>query len=209
MDELASMAGVDPVAFRLTHLDDERGVAVLKAAVNKAGWTPRVPNSNKLSTGDIATGRGVAYVRYDGDRTYVALVADVEVNRKTGEIRVKKFTVAHDCGLVVNPDGVINQIEGQVIQTLSRTLHEEVSFTRSAITSVDWASYPILRFPEVPKIDVVLIDRPDQPAWGAGEPACSVVPSAVASAVFDAVGVRMRKVPFRQEDVLAGLKSVV
>jgi CO/xanthine dehydrogenase Mo-binding subunit len=156
----------------------------------------------------MATGRGVAYVRYDGDRTYVALGADVEVNRKTGKIKVTKFTVAHDCGLVVNPDGVINQIEGQVIQTLSRTLHEQVSFTRSAITSLDWASYPILQFPEVPKIDVVLIDRPDKPAWGAGEPACSVVPSAVASAVFDAVGVRMRTVPFRQEDVLAGLKAL-
>lgn len=209
MDELAFMAGVDPVAFRLTHLDDERGIAVLKAAVNKAGWATRVANSSNALAGDIASGRGVAYVRYDGDRTYVALVADVEVNRRTGEIRVKKFTVAHDCGLVVNPDGVVNQIEGQVIQTLSRTLYEEVSFTRSAITSVDWASYPILRFPEMPKIDVVLIDRPDKPAWGAGEPACSVVPSAVASAVFDAVGVRMRKVPFKQEDVLAGLKSVV
>jgi CO/xanthine dehydrogenase Mo-binding subunit len=208
MDELASIAGVDPVAFRLTHLDDERGVAVLRAAVNRAGWTARAPNSNHASTGEMATGRGVAYVRYDGDRTYVALVADVEVNRKTGKIKVTKFTVAHDCGLVVNPDGVINQIEGQVIQTLSRTLHEQVSFTRSAITSLDWASYPILQFPEVPKIDVVLIDRPDKPAWGAGEPACSVVPSAVASAVFDAVGVRMRTVPFRQEDVLAGLKAL-
>jgi CO/xanthine dehydrogenase Mo-binding subunit len=146
-------------------------------------------------------------VKYDGDRTYVAAVADVAVNRETGEVRVTKFTVAHDCGLVVNPDGVINQIEGQVVQTLSRTLHEEVKFTNSAVTSVDWNSYPILRFPEVPAIDVVLVNRPDKPAWGAGEPTVAVVPSAVAGAIYDAVGVRLRTVPFRPEDVLAALKS--
>ena len=146
-------------------------------------------------------------MRYDGDRTYVAAVAEVEVNRATGVVRVTKFTVAHDCGLVINPDGVINQIEGQVVQTISRTLYEEVTFTRSAITSVDWASYPILRFPQVPKIDVVLIDRPEKAAWGAGEPACAVVPSAIAGAIFDAVGVRLRNVPFKPEHIMAALKA--
>jgi nicotinate dehydrogenase subunit B len=137
----------------------------------------------------------------------VAAVADVTVNRDTGEVRVTKFTVAHDCGLVVNPDGVINQVEGQVVQTISRTLHEEITFTNSAVTSVDWNSYPILRFPEVPKIEVVLIDRPDKVAWGAGEPACAIVPSAIAGAIYDAVGVRLRTVPFKPEAVLAALKA--
>ncbi|MDB5854676.1 MAG: hypothetical protein JWR22_2717 [Herminiimonas sp.] len=206
MDEMAALSGVDPVELRLRHMTDERGIAVLRAAVRKAGWEPRTASSKRHS-GDIATGRGVAYVQYDGDRTYVAAVADVEVNRKTGEIRVTKFTIAHDCGLVINPDGVTNQIEGQVVQTLSRTLHEEVTFSRSAITSVDWASYQLLRFPEVPRIDVVLVDQPTKPAWGAGEPACAVVPSAVAGAVFDAVGVRLRAVPFRAAEVLAGIKA--
>jgi nicotinate dehydrogenase subunit B len=207
IDEMAVLAGTDPVEMRMQHLDDERGRAVLKAATEKAGWQPQVPFSKKTGSGDIATGRGVAYVRYDGDRTYVAAVADVEVNRKTGVVRVTKFTVAHDCGLIINPDGVINQIEGQIVQTVSRALHEEVTFTRSAITSLDWASYPILRFPEVPKIDVVLIDHPDKIAWGAGEPACAVVPSAIAGAIFDAVGVRLRSVPFKPEHIVAGLKA--
>jgi nicotinate dehydrogenase subunit B len=207
IDEMAALSGIDPVELRLRHMTDERGIAVLRAATRKAEWQPRTANLNRKESGDVATGRGVAYVQYDGDRTYVAAVADVEVNRKTGEIRVTKFTIAHDCGLVVNPDGVTNQIEGQVVQTLSRTLHEEVTFSRSAITSLDWASYQLLRFPEVPKIDVVLLDRPAKPAWGAGEPACAVVPSAVAGAVFDAVGVRLRAVPFRAADVLAGMKA--
>ena len=209
IDELAALAGFDPLELRLKHLDDGRGIAVLKAAAKKAGWKPQVPHASKAATNEIATGRGVAYVHYDGDRTYVAAVADVEVNRKTGQVRVTKFTIAHDCGLVVNPDGVINQIEGQVIQTLSRTLHEEVTFDRSSITSIDWATYPILRFPEMPKVDVILIDQQDKPAWGAGEPACSVVPSAVASAIFDAVGIRLRTVPFKPESVLAALKGAL
>ncbi|MBK4737283.1 xanthine dehydrogenase family protein molybdopterin-binding subunit [Noviherbaspirillum pedocola] len=207
IDEMAALAGIDPIELRLRHLDDARGIAVLKAAAAKAGWQSRAPGSQHKAVGDIATGRGVAYVRYDGDRTYVAAIADVEVNRKTGAIRLAKFTIAHDCGLVVNPDGVVNQIEGQVVQTLSRTLHEELGFSRSAITSLDWASYKLLRFPEVPKIDVVLLNQPDKPAWGAGEPACSVVPSAVAGAVYDAIGVRLRTVPFKAADVLAALNS--
>jgi nicotinate dehydrogenase subunit B len=207
MDEMAEQSGIDPVEMRLRHMTDERGMAVLRAAVKKAQWEPRAAVSKRSNSGEMATGRGVAYVQYDGDRTYVAAVADVAVNLKTGEIRVTKFTIAHDCGLVVNPDGVTNQIEGQVVQTLSRTLHEEVTFSRSAITSVDWASYRLLRFPEVPRIDVVLIDQPTRPAWGAGEPACAVVPSAVANAVFDAVGVRLRSVPFRPAEVLAGIKA--
>jgi CO/xanthine dehydrogenase Mo-binding subunit len=207
LDELAAQAGIDPIEMRLRHLDDARGVAVLKTVAARAGWQPRKAGAQHSVRGDIATGRGVAYVHYDGDRTYVAAVADVEVNRKTGEIRVVKFTIAHDCGLVVNPDGVRNQIEGQVVQTLSRTLHEELGFSRSGITSLDWQSYKLLRFPEMPQVDVVLLDRPDKPAWGAGEPACAVVPSAVAGAVYDAIGVRLRTVPFKPADVLAALNA--
>lgn len=204
MDELAAAAGADPVAFRLKHLSDPRGIAVLKAAVGKAGWQPRPAHTGHSQAGRYAEGQGVTYVKYDGDRTYVAAVAQVVVDRETGTVRVKKVTVAQDCGLVVNPDGTRNQIEGQVVQTISRTLHEEVRFDQSAITSVDWATYPILTFPEAPQsIDVVLLDRPDKPAWGVGEPATSVIPSAIANAIYDAVGVRARTVPFTPERIKA------
>jgi CO/xanthine dehydrogenase Mo-binding subunit len=199
---------MDPIEFRLKHLHDERASAVLKAAADKAGWKPRPLHSGPAQTGKVATGRGVAYVRYDGNRAYVASIADVEVDRTTGIVRVRRFTIAHDCGLVVNSDGVRNQIEGQVVQTMSRTLHEEVNFSRSAVTSVDWASYPLLTFPEIPdQVDIVLIDRPDQVPLGAGEPTCAVVPSAIASGIYDALGIRLRTVPFTPQKVLAALKT--
>lgn len=204
MDELAAAAGADPVAFRLKHMDDPRGIAVLKAAADKDGWQPRPAHTGHPQAGRYAEGRGITYVKYDGDRTYVAAVAHVVVDRETGAVRVKKVTVAQDCGLVVNPDGTRNQIEGQVVQTISRTLHEEVKFDRSAITSLDWATYPILTFPEAPQaIDVVLLDRPDKPAWGVGEPATAVIPSAIANAIYDAVGVRARTVPFTPDRIKA------
>ncbi|HEV7813486.1 MAG TPA: molybdopterin cofactor-binding domain-containing protein [Janthinobacterium sp.] len=207
MDELSVAAGLDPIEFRRKHLSDPRALAVLKAAADKADWQPRPLHSAPAQAGQVATGRGVAYVRYDGNRAYVAAIAEVEVDRTTGVIRVRRFTVAHDCGLVVNPDGVRNQIEGQVVQTVSRTLFEEVNFSRSAVTSVDWSGYRLLAFPEMPaQIDVVLVDRPDQTPMGAGEPTCAVIPSALASAVYDAVGIRLRTVPFTPEKVLAALK---
>ena len=131
----------------------------------------------------------------------------MEVNRKSGEIRVKHFAIVQDCGQIINPDGVRNQIEGNVVQTVSRTLKEEVTFDRSRVTSLDWASYPILTFPEVPDVDIDLIDRPTEKPWGVGEPAAAVVPSAIANAVFDAVGVRMRSVPFTPAKVRAALQS--
>jgi CO/xanthine dehydrogenase Mo-binding subunit len=136
----------------------------------------------------------------------VGAVAEVEVNRKSGEIRVNHFAIVQDCGQIINPDGVKNQIEGNVIQTVSRTLKEEVTFDRSRVTSVDWVSYPILKFPEVPDVDIDLIDRPTEKPWGVGEPAASVVPSAIASAVFRAIGVRLRSVPFTPAKVLAALQ---
>jgi len=127
---------------------------------------------------------------------------------KSGEISVKRVAIVQDCGQIINPDGVRNQIEGNVIQTVSRTLKEEVTFDRSRVTSVDWASYPILGFPEIPVVDIDLIDRPTEKPWGVGEPAASVVPSAVANAVFDAVGVRMRSVPFTPAKVRAALQNI-
>jgi len=129
------------------------------------------------------------------------------VTKSTGAIRVARFHVAHDCGQIINPDGLRNQIEGNVIQTVSRTLIEEVKFSRSAVTSLDWASYPILTFPEVPEIVMDLIDRPSEKPWGAGEPSAAVVPSAISNAVFDATGVRLRSVPYTPEKVKAAMRG--
>ncbi len=206
VDELAVAAGADPFEFRLRYLNnDPRGTELLKRLMSLAQWKGR--SSGKSSGGDVATGRGVTYVKYELTRTYVGAVADVEVNRKSGEVRVKRFAVVQDCGQIINPDGVKNQIEGNVVQTMSRTLKEEVTFDRSHVTSLDWNSYPILTFPEVPDVDIDLIDRPTEKPWGVGEPAAAVVPSAIANAVFDAVGVRTRSVPFTAAKVLAALQS--
>jgi CO/xanthine dehydrogenase Mo-binding subunit len=202
IDECAAAAGADPVEYRLRYLADPRGIAVLRAAAHLARWEPR-PSPRRDRTGDIARGRGIAYAKYENARTYVAGVAEVEVDRRTGAIRCTRFHVAHDCGLIINPDGVRAQIEGNIIQTVSRTLKEELRWDRSRVTSLDWASYPILRFPEVPEIVMELINRPDQPPWGVGEPAAVLPPPAISNAVFDATGVRLRSVPFTAEKVRA------
>jgi CO/xanthine dehydrogenase Mo-binding subunit len=131
----------------------------------------------------------------------------VEVNRTTGEIKVPRFYIAHDCGQIINPDGLRNQLEGNILQTLSRTLIEELKFDRSMVTSLDWLSYPIITFPDIPEIVIDLIDRPNERPWGAGEPATSVVPSAISNAVFDATGVRMRSTPYTPAKVKAALGS--
>ena len=205
MDELAAAAGADPVAFRLKHLRDDRGAECIRACARAASWQAR-PSPNKESdVGDVAKGRGFSYVFYDNARTYVSAVCEVEVNRKNGHVRATRFVIAHDCGLIINPDGVKAQIEGGVVQTLSRTLIEEVKWDASRVTSLDWATYPILAFPQVPKIEITLIDRPDQPAWGAGEPICAVVPSALANAIFDATRARLRTAPFTPDRVKAAL----
>jgi CO/xanthine dehydrogenase Mo-binding subunit len=153
----------------------------------------------------VLLGRGIAYMRYKQNENYVAIAMEVAVNPATGQIDVRRVTCAHDCGLIVNPDGLRNQVEGCIVQTLSRTLHEEVTFDRSRVTSVDWESYPILRFPEAPAVEVILIDRPDQPLLGAGEAATAPVAAAVANAVFDATGVRLRTAPFTPARVKAAL----
>lgn len=208
MDELAYAAKSDPAEFRLKHLSDPRAIAVIKAVMKASNWQTRSGINTNNSQDASLRGRGISYVRYNNAITYVATVAEVEVNRTTGKIRVTKLYVAHDCGQIVNPDGVINQIEGGAIQTVSRTLMEEVKWSGSKITSVDWASYPILTFPEIPKVETVLIDQPGQPSWGAGEQTPTTIPAAIANAVFDASGVRLRTIPFIPETVKAELNAI-
>jgi len=206
IDECAAAAGADPVEYRLRYLTDPRGVAVLRAAAAMAKWDAR-PSPRRETSGPIARGRGIAYVKYENVRTYCAGVAEVEVNRQTGAIRCTRFYVAHDCGQIINPDGVRAQIEGQIIQTTSRTLKEELKWNRSRVTSVDWASYPILKFPDVPEVHMELINRPGDPPWGVGEPAACLPPPAISNAVFDAIGVRLRSVPFTAPKVMAAARA--
>jgi CO/xanthine dehydrogenase Mo-binding subunit len=205
MDELAFAAKADPAEYRLRVLKDPRGVEALRAVLKKAGWQTRVGHNAAGGAGDVLKGRGVSYVRYNNATTYVAAVAEVEEQRKTGEVRVTRVCVSHDCGQIINPDGLINQIEGGVIQTVSRTLMEQVNWTRARVTSVDWASYPILRFHDAPKVEVVLIDRPTEQPWGAGEPTPTAIPAAVANAIFDATGARLRSVPITPDKVKAAM----
>lgn len=195
-DELAAAAAVDPVEFRLQGLTDPRAIDVVKRATEMIGWEARPSPNPRRSQGNLLTGRGMAYMRYKQAENYVALAMEVAVDRSNGRIRVQRITCAHDCGLVVNPDGLRNQIEGCILQTLGRTLHEETKFDRSRVTSVDWVSYPILSFDEVPAVEVALIDRPALAPLGAGEAATAPVAAALANAVFDATGVRLRRVPF-------------
>ncbi len=204
-DELAAAAGIDSLEYRLRGLSDPRALDVLKRAADMFGWQARPsPNRNAGQNG-MLVGRGLAYMRYKQAENYVAMAMEVAVERATGQVRVRRVTCAHDCGLVINPDGLRNQIEGSILQTLSRTLHEEVKFDRSQVTSIDWASYPLLRFPEAPAVEVALLDRPNLPPLGAGEASTAPVAAALANAIFDATGVRLRSVPFIAERVKAAL----
>ena len=205
IDELAFAAQADPAEYRLRVLKDPRGVAVLQKVLQRAKWQTRVGTNLTGSSGAVVKGRGLAYLRYNNATTYVAAVAEVAVNRQTGEIRVERVCVAHDCGQLINPDGTVNQVEGGVIQTVSRVLMEQVRWNRTQVLSVDWASYPILRHDQVPRVEVDLIDRPGEPSWGAGEPTACAIPAAIGNAVFDATGVRLRQIPFTPERVLAAL----
>jgi CO/xanthine dehydrogenase Mo-binding subunit len=205
IDELAAAAGQDPLAFRLAHLKDPRAIAVLQAAAEAYGWDARPARGKADHDGKPAHGRGVAWVNRDDAR--VATIADVTVDPSSGRIKVGRVVVAHDCGLVVNPDGLRNQIEGNVIQSLSRTLHEEVTFDTAHVTSQDWQGYPILRFEDIPdSIDIVLVNnRPEYPSYGAGEPSTNPTAAVISNAVFDATGVRLRQTPFRPERVKAAM----
>jgi CO/xanthine dehydrogenase Mo-binding subunit len=203
MDEVAAALKLDPVVFRLQYVTDPRDIAVIKAAAEKAGWESR-PSPRKDQSGNKVSGRGFAYVQRHPTR--VAIVAEVEIDRSSGKIWARKFTVAHDCGQIINPDGLLHTIEGNVVQAVSRTLWEEVRFNNKNVTSVDWLSYPILDITQTPEtIDVVLIDRPEIAPTGAGEPATRPVAAAIANAVFDATGVRIRRVPFSPDYVKAAL----
>ena len=194
VDELAAKAKVDPLEFRVRDLADPRGIEVMRRVAQMIGWQPR-PSPAPRSAGGVAWGRGIAYIHYKHNESYVAVAMEVDVDRASGEIAVRRICCAHDCGLMINPDAVRAQVEGNLLQTLSRTLYEETTFDRSRVTSVDWASYRLLRFPQVPRLDIALIDRPELPPLGAGEAASTPVPAALANAVFDATGVRLRSVP--------------
>jgi CO/xanthine dehydrogenase Mo-binding subunit len=220
IDELAAAAKADPVEFRLRLLtastaDDSgfkraRSIACVKAAAETFGWDAR-PSPKPRAGGDVLTGRGIAYAYRS--QTVAAQIAEVEVNRRTGHVWVKRLVCAHDCGLVINPEGLRGTLEGGMLYSLSRALHEEVTFDDEKVTSVDWVSHPSLRHADTPaSIEVVIVngdpnpDRPDLPHYGAGETVCKPLIAAVANAIYDATGVRLRRVPFRDARVLAALK---
>jgi CO/xanthine dehydrogenase Mo-binding subunit len=203
IDEVAHAAGADPVAFRLRYLaKNERHATVVKVAAESARWRAR-PNPAR-GKGDVMTGRGISYTERNG--TVVAVVAEVEVDRASGRVWARKFWVAHDCGQIINPGSLRNVIEGNIVQAISRTLLEEVRFNENRVLSVDWATYPILELADAPEaVEIVLIDRPEIAPSGAGEPSTRTVPAAIANAIFDATGVRFRRVPITPERVKAAL----
>jgi CO/xanthine dehydrogenase Mo-binding subunit len=208
MDELAAAAGADPIAFRRAHLaNDARALALLDALTELGAWQPHAPGSRIDPVAPLARGRGVSFVRYENTEAYVAAIADVAVERATGAVRVERLAIAHDCGLVINPDGLRNQIEGNAIQALSRTLKEAVTFDTRGVTSIDWRTYPIVRFSDVPAIAIALVDRPHEPVLGAGEATSTVIAPAIGNAIYDAVGVRLRTVPFTPARVAAALQT--
>jgi len=200
-DMLAAAAQRDPVEFRLESISDPRGTEVIRRAATAIGWQSRAASSASRT----GAGRGFAYIHYKHNESYVAVAMEADVDKRSGAIRVRRVACAHDCGLVINPSALRTQIEGNILQTLSRTLFEEVAFDRSRVTSTDWASYPILSFPDAPEIVVDLVDRPNEPPLGAGEASATPVPAALANAVFDAVGARLTSVPFTRERVRAAL----
>jgi CO/xanthine dehydrogenase Mo-binding subunit len=221
IDEAAAAAKTDPLEFRMKLLqagtaDDAgfrraRSLAVLKAAAEKYGWDPR-PSPKPRANGDILTGRGVAY-SFRG-QTVVAQIAEVEVNRKTGHVWARRIVCAHDCGLVVNPESLHHAVECGTLHGLSRAIHEEVRFDTEKVTSRDWSSHPTLRHADVPeRLDIVLVNgdpnpnRPDLPPYGAGEASLKPTMAAIANAIYDATGIRIRRVPFRDDRVLAALKA--
>ncbi len=211
VDELAAAAGVDPVAYRVGLLDDPRATDLIAAVTTKAEWVPHITHCTHGSEGDRAFGRGFAYAVYVHGKfpgtaaAWSAWVTDVTVDRVTGEVDVTRVVVGQDTGLMINPDGVRHQIHGNVIQSASRALKEAVRFDARGVTSREWGAYPIITFPEVPAIDVVMLPRPHEPPLGAGESAAVPSAAAIANAIYDATGVRMRELPFTPERVRAAL----
>jgi nicotinate dehydrogenase subunit B len=208
MDELSAHAKTDPVAYRLRHLREARMIDVVKAAAQAAKWDARPSPKSDQRSGEIASGRGMACVAYEGDNGYVALIAEVEVDPASGRVQVNRFVVAQDCGPISNPSGIRNQIEGGVLQGMSRALSEEVTWDDREITSTDWSTYHSLSLGiAVPVIDCVLINRSDVRASGAGETAITVVAAAIGNAIFDATGARLRQIPFIPARVKAALDA--
>ncbi len=207
MDEIAARVKVDPVEYRLRHLRDPRLIEVVKAATKAAGWETR-PSPRATTDGPVARGRGFACVLYEGDNGYCAMVAEVEVERASGRIAVKRLVCSQDCGPISSPDGMKNQIEGGALQGLSRALGEEVTWDDRRVTAIDWRSYHSLTLGfEPPVIESVLINRPGVEAMGAGETTITLVAAAIGNAVFDATGARLRQVPFTPDRVMAALAA--
>ena len=203
MDELALATNMDPVAFRLRYLTNPRDIALIKAVAEKAQWQPHVGPRKQLK-GDVYVGQGIAYAARGG--THVATIAEVEVNRNTGKVWAKRYVVAHDCGQIIAPDLVRVTIEGNVVQSTSRALWEEVKFDDRSVTSIDWKTYPIVDITEAPEaIDIILIDRPELAPTGAGEASSRPTAGALANAIFDATGIRLRQAPFTPARLKAGL----
>ncbi len=214
IDECAWLAGEDPIAYRLRYLKDPRAVALSHSARKHADWQDGPAHRNPAPAGErLARGRGFAYARYFHSKfpgygaAWATWICDVTVDRETGVIKVDKVFVSHDCGEMVNPAGVRHQVHGNIIQSTSRVLKEYVTFDGKGVTSLDWGGYPILRFDELPEIDVQLVERPGEDPMGAGESASVPSAAAISNAVFDATGVRLREVPFTPARVLAALKA--
>ncbi|HEV7966123.1 MAG TPA: molybdopterin cofactor-binding domain-containing protein [Candidatus Acidoferrales bacterium] len=206
IDEVAFHAGIDPVQFRLrSPRNQQRTGEILLAAAKKASWVERPSPAPATRNSDKCVGRGVAISDRDG--AIVAAVAEVEVEKSSGKVKVNRVTIAHDCGLIANPDGLRNQIEGNVVQGVSRTLFEEVHFDENGVTNLDWNSYRTIRFQDIPEIEIILIDRPELGFLGAGEASIIPVPAAIANAVFDATGARVRDIPLTPDRVLAALSN--
>jgi len=207
MDEIAASVKADPVEYRLRHLRDPRLIEVVRAAAKAAAWETR-PSPRPAAAGAVARGRGFSCVLYEGDNGYCAMVAEVEVERASGRITVKRLVCSQDCGPISSPDGMKNQIEGGALQGMSRALGEEVTWDDRKVTSIDWRSYHSLTLGfEPPTIESVLINRPDVEATGAGETTITLVAAAIGNAVFDATGARLRQVPFTPDRVKAALAS--
>ena len=206
MDELCAHANADPVAFRLLHLQNSRVIGVLKAAAEAASWQPRSSPKPGISRVGTVSGRGIACVAYEGNNGYAALVAEVDVDLETGTVRPRRFVVALDCGPISNPDGLRNQIEGGILQGMSRALVEEVTWDNRRVTSVDWETYKSLYLDyDMPTVETVFVAPPDVSATGAGETAITVTPAAIGNAIFDATRARLREVPFTPQRVRAAL----
>lgn len=213
IDELATEAGVDPIEYRLRYLKDPRAVDLINAVAKRAKWAPRPVWREPEADGDVVRGRGFAYALYVHSKfpgygaAWSAWIADVAVNKSTGDVSVTRVVAGQDSGLMINPEGVRHQIHGNVIQSASRALMEEVSFDRTTVASREWGTYPIIKFPDVPKIDVLMLPRQDQPPLGVGESASVPSAAAIANAIFDATGVRFRELPLTPERILAGLNG--